>query len=214
MKLTLYNYWRSSSSWRVRIALAHKQLDYRYVPVNLLEGEQHAPEFVALSPRGEVPLLEIEEGGGVRRLSQSLAICELLDELYRDRPQMLPKDPWARAQVRELVLMIATGIQPLQGPSTTNKVKELGGDERAWNKYFIGAGLLALEQRAKETSGKYLHGDAMSLADACLVPQLFAARRFGVELGGCTTLLRVEKTCSDQPAFIRAHAERQVDTVR
>ncbi len=213
MSLVLYGYWRSSSAWRVRIALHHKELDFRYVPVNLLKGEQHAPEFLQHSPRGEVPVLEVSDGDTVRRVTQSLAIIELLEELYPARP-LLPKDPWARAAARELAQMIASGIQPLQNLAVAKEVKALGGDERAWTQRAIARGLTALEARAQDTAGTFMIGDAVSLADACLVPQLYAARRFGVELGAYPTLVAIEGRCAALGAFARAHADAQPDAVQ
>jgi maleylpyruvate isomerase len=204
--MRLYSYWRSSSSWRVRIALEHKGLPYEIVPVNLIAeggGEQHTPDHVQRNPLEQVPVLEV----GGRFLSQSVAIMELLEELH-PAPPMLPKDPWARAEVRRMVETVVSGIQPMQNPGTTKRVKQLGGDEKTWASHYVSLGLEALERYAKDTAGRFSVGDTVTFADACLVPQLYSARRFAVALEPYPTLLRVEAECLALAAFQMSHPQK------
>lgn len=211
--MKLYNYWRSSSSWRVRIALAHKNLPYDYVPVNLVRdgGEQHRAEFSALNPMEQVPALELVHGGKTQTLAQSLAILEYLEETH-PTPPLLPKDPMARARVREIANLINAGIQPLQNLSVLQYVESAFKADRAvWATHWITAGLKALEALAKPLAKRCLVGDDVSLADACLVPQLYAARRFDVDMKPFPTLLRVEEYVQTLPAFVKAHAGKQID---
>ncbi len=211
--MRLYSYWRSSSSWRVRIALELKGLTYQYAAVDLLGGEQTTPSFTALSPRGEVPVLELEEQGGPVFLSQSMAIIEYLDERYPS-PPLLPGSPLARARIRQLAQMVVSGVQPLQNLSVQRFVEEqLGGDRKAWAHLWISRGLLALERAAARTAGSFLVGDAVSLADVVLVPQMYAARRNDVDLSNMPTLCRVEAVCSALVPFARAHPDKQPDAV-
>ncbi len=209
--MKLYGYWRSTSTWRVRIALNLKGIDYAYQPVHLARGEQHGEAYRGLSPRSEVPVLEVEERGVERHLSQSVAIIEYLEERF-PRPALLPRDPFMRGLARQLAEMVNSGIQPLQNLSVLAHVRDqLGGDEKAWARTWIGRGLASLEQAARATAGRFLVGDSVTLADLYLVPQLYAARRYGTDLAGLDLLLRVEATCNELPAFQRAHAERQID---
>ena len=216
--MKLYDYWRSSSAWRVRIGLHLKGVTYERRAVNLIApgpiaGEQHAPAYTSLNPLGQVPLLELEarEAGDspIRHIAQSMAILEFLDELF-PQPPLLPADPLLRARTRQLAEMVNAGIQPLQNLSTTEYVKhELSGDAGAWCRHFVPRGLAALEAVAAPTAGAFLVGDAVTLADLYLVPQLYAARRFNVDLSVFPTLLRVETTCAALPAFIAAHPDQQ-----
>ncbi len=211
--MRLYNYWRSSASWRVRIALALKGVAYEYVPVNLIRegGEQHGEGYRALNPMEQVPTLEFEEGGVVRRLTQSIAIIEYLDERFGGAP-LLPRDPYLRARARALAEVVNSGVQPLQNLEAQRYVREeLKGDAHAWTAHFIGRGMRALEALASETAGRFLVGDAVTVADVCLVPQMTAARRFGVDPASLPTLARVEAACQELEAFKAARPERQPD---
>jgi maleylpyruvate isomerase len=213
--MKLYGYWRSSATWRVRIALAHKGIAYEYVPVHLVRdgGEQHSDTYRRLNPMEQVPLLEIEEDGKVHRVAQSLAILELLEERH-PTPPLLPADPFRRARARQLAEMVNSGIQPLQNLGVLQHVKRvLLADENAWAVHFIAKGLAALERTAAETAGAFLVGDSVSVADVCLVPQLYGARRYKIDLAAYPILSRVEATCSALPAFQAAHADRQPDAV-
>jgi maleylpyruvate isomerase len=207
----LFGYWRSSSAYRVRIALNLKALRYENVPVHLLRGggEQHAAGFSALNPLEQVPVLEVDEGDGPFRLSQSVAIIEYLEERFPD-PPLLPRDARTRARVRQLVEVVNSGIQPFQNLSTLARVAP-AIDGRAFAREFNERGLSALEALAPGSAGAYLVGDEVSIADVFLVPQLYAARRFAVELEPYPTLLRVEAALGALPAFQAAHPDRQPD---
>jgi maleylpyruvate isomerase len=211
----LYTYWRSTSSWRVRIALAWKGLAYEAVPVHLLEGggRQHAEDFRALNASEQVPLLVLDEtgpDGRPRRLAQSMAIFEYLEETH-PTPPLLPADPFLRARARQLAQIAISGIQPHHNLHTLQRVKAGGGDEAAWARHFLERGLASLESTAAETAGEFLVGDAVSFADVTLVPQLYAARRYAVDLAPYPTLARVEAACAALPAFSSAHADAQPD---
>lgn len=211
--MKLYNYWRSSASWRVRIALAHKGIAYEYVPVNLIKGggEQHAEGYRAMNPLAQVPTLEWTDGGVTRRLTQSLAIIEYLEETHPS-PPLFPKDPYLRAKARQLAEVINSGVQPLQNLEPQRYVREeLKGDAKAWTRHFIERGMAALEAEARETAGRFLVGDEVTVADLCLVPQMLATRRFAGDPGAYPTLLRVEESCLALPAFRESHPERQPD---
>jgi maleylpyruvate isomerase len=216
--MKLYDYWRSSSAWRVRIALHLKGVAYERHAVNLIApgptgGEQHAAPYTALNPLAQVPLLELEasEAGGspIRHIAQSMAILEFLDERF-PQPPLLPADPLLRARARQLAEMVNAGIQPLQNLSTTEHVKhELSGDAAAWCRHFVSRGLAALEAEAAATARAFLLGDAVSLPDLYLVPQLYASRRFGIDPAAYPTLARVETACAALPAFVSAHPDQQ-----
>jgi maleylpyruvate isomerase len=210
--MKLYGYWRSSSTWRVRIGLELKGVRYETVPVHLLRGEQRSADYRDRNPMQQVPLLELEAGGAIRRLSQSLAILEYLEEAYPE-PPLLPGDPWARARVRELAELINSGIQPLQNTGVLEHLGRLAPqvERGAWANHFITRGLTGLETLASGRAGRFLVGDQLTLADVCLVPQLFMARRFGVTVEPFTTLRRVEEACLGLPAFERTHPTRQPD---
>ena len=208
--MILYDYWRSSSAWRVRIALHLKGIPFERRVVNLIKdgGEQHADAFLALNPSGQVPVLIPDEGG--RPITQSMAIIAYLEEQF-PTPPLLPADPWLRARARQLAEMVNAGIQPYQNLAGLERLKALGVDANAWAQEFNVRGLAALEAACQETQGMFLVGDAPSLADVYLIPQLYAARRWSVDLTPYATLLRVEATCAALPAFAAAHADAQTD---
>jgi maleylpyruvate isomerase len=211
MALTLYSYFRSGSSWRVRIALNLKGIEYSIVPIHLVKGQQNTPEFRAVSPQGMVPALLVAEGGVSHTLTQSMAIIEYLEETHPS-PPLLPADPFGRARVRQLAEIVNSSIQPLQNLSVLNKVgDELKGDRKAWAADFIGRGLGAFEKLASEQPATYAVGDRPTVADAFLVPQLFAARRFDVDLAQFPTCLAIESACSKLEAFQTARPENQPD---
>jgi maleylpyruvate isomerase len=212
--MKLYTFFRSSASYRVRIALNLKGLDYEHAPIHLRRGggEQFSPAYKAKNPQALVPTLE--DGG--RTLTQSLAIIEYLEERYPE-PPLLPKDPADRAAVRAMGLAIACEVHPLQNLKVLNYVKgELKQDEAAanrWAQHWIELGLAALEQMALAVPkrGKFCFGDAPTLADLCLVPQLGNARRFGCDLSGFPTLVGIGAHCATLPAFSKAAPENQPD---
>lgn len=213
MKLALHNYWRSSSSHRVRIGLGWKQLAFEYVAVNLLHGEQLSDAYRENSPAAQVPMLEITEDDGTRiALTQSVAILEYLDERWPD-PPLLPRDPYLRARARGLAELVNAGIQPMQNLTTMRRIKQLGGDGVAWARQFITDGLAAFATIADETAGAFCVGDTPTIADCFLVPQLASARRYQVELGATLDrLLGIEARCLALPAFADAVPERQPDS--
>ena len=210
--MKLYGYWRSGCTWRVRIALALKGATYEYQPVHLLKGEQHEDPFRKLNLLESVPILEWHEGGAIRRLAQSLAIIDFIDHRFPS-PPLLPSDPWLRARAHQLAEIVNSSIQPFQTPFVMGQVKAFGGDDKAWVALFHHRGLSALEEETSRTAGRYCVGDAPSIADCCLVPQLYGARRFGVDLQPYGLLTRIEAACASLPAFQAAHADRQPDAV-
>lgn len=211
--MILYDYWRSSSAWRVRIALHWKRIAFERRVVNLIKdgGAQHSDEFRALNPLRQVPVLIPDEGA--RPIAQSMAILAYLEERF-PTPALLPADPWLRARARQLAEMVNAGIQPFQNLAGLTRLKELGVDANAWAREFNAHGLAALEAASQETERTFLVGDAPSLADVYLIPQLYAARRWSVDLAPYPTLLRVEAACASLPAFVAAHADAQSDAVR
>jgi maleylpyruvate isomerase len=208
----LYGYWRSSSSWRVRIGLALKGLTYEYVAVDLLGGEQDGAEHVRRSPLHHVPVLELWEGARpTHRLLQSVAILEWLEEVH-PAPPLLPRDPAGRSRVRSLVEHVNSSIQPYQNTVVLKWLREReAGSDRLFVRHFVERGLSGLEAAVRDGAGRFCHGDAPTLADCFLVPQLYAARRFEIPLAAYPTLLSVEAACAELPAFAAAHADRQPD---
>jgi maleylpyruvate isomerase len=212
MRLRLYGYWRSSSTWRVRIGLGLKGLAWEHAIVNLLADEQWSEAHRARSPLAQVPVLEIEEDGRTLRLVQSMAILEWLDERFPD-PPLLPPDLDGRARVRALAEHVNSGIQPLQNSLTLRMLKEkLPGYDREWARFHIANGLAALERAAGDGgAGRFCHGDSPGLADCYLVPQLGNARRFEVDLAPYPLLRRIDGACASLAPFQAAHPERQPD---
>jgi len=207
-KAILYSYFRSSCSWRVRIALAMKQIPYEYRAVHLVNGEQMKPEFAQLNPMKEVPLY-VENG---KSIAQSLAIMEFLEELH-PKPALLPADPYLRAKTRQLCQIIASDTQPVQNLRVLEMIKaKLGDKERQeWARHWIDNGLKGMEAEVARTAGKYCMGDSVTMADCCLIPQLFNARRFNVDLTPFPTLMRVEKALELLPECKAAHPDSQPD---
>jgi len=211
--LRLYSYWRSSSAWRVRIALGLKGLPWQYAAVDLRQGEQWGAEQKARNPTHQVPVLEVEEAGRpLRRLVQSMAIIEWLDEVHPS-PPLLPPTADGRARVRALAEHVNSGIQPMQNAIVLQRLREkVPGWVREWAQRAIAGGLAALEVAVSDgLAGRFCHGDEPGLADCYLVPQIGSARRFGVETAGFPTLLRIEAACAALPAFQAAQPDRQPD---
>ncbi|HEY1693279.1 MAG TPA: maleylacetoacetate isomerase [Polyangiaceae bacterium] len=212
-QLTLYNYWRSSSSHRVRIALGLKGLDYRYEVVNILAEEHETPAHRARSPMGYVPCLAVD---GVVYV-ESVAIIELLEELY-PAPPLYPGKPHARARIRALIEIVNSGIQPLQNRHVTQFLSTEADVQRRWLKHFVTRGLAALESAMAtlETEGivgRYAFGDSPSAADAFLVPQVDSARRFHVEVEAYPRIARAYDEAMKIEAFQKAAPARQPDAV-
>jgi len=204
----LYDYYRSSAAYRVRIGLNLKGIDYESRPVNLLESEQRSDEYRALNPQGFVPMLEIDG----HRLVQSVAILNYLDLRFQNQP-LLPSPAAERAHVVALSMTVACDIHPL---NNLRVLKYLGGtlglsqEQRdEWYAHWIGEGLPALEAMAAPRAGKFLVGDAPTAADICLAPQLYNARRFNVPLDAYPTLLRADENAAKIEAFAAAHPDRQ-----
>ena len=210
--MIFYDYWRSSSAWRVRTALHWKGIPFERRAVNLIKdgGEQHREDFFALNPSRQVPVVVLDDGAHV--LTQSMAIIDYLEEQF-PTPPLLPADPWLRGRARQLAEMVNSGIQPLQNLSVLDHLQARGIDRNEWSRHFIARGLTALEAAARETSGTFLVGDAPSVADLYLVPQLYNARRWSTDVAPFPTLLRVEAACAALPAFVAAHPDAQSDAV-
>lgn len=211
--MKLYSYFRSSASYRVRIALNLKGLPYEAVPINLLKGEQKTDAYKAINPQGLLPALV--EGG--HTITQSLAIMEYLEETH-PTPALLPKSPAERARVRALCLAIACEIAPINNLGILNYLKDSlsASDEQknAWIQHWIGKGFSAVEQMLKDgKSGTYCHGNTPGMADCVLVPQLFNARRFNCDLAPYPTIMRIAEHCEEHPAFAAAHPSKQPDAV-
>ncbi|SEL23247.1 maleylacetoacetate isomerase [Halomonas daqiaonensis] len=210
---TLYGYYRSSAVYRVRIALNLKGLAYDQAPVNLVKGEQRSEANLARNPQGLVPVLESDEG---TPLSQSMAICEYLDERYPE-PPLLPADAEGRARVRALAQLVACEIHPLNNLRVLKYlVRELEVDEDAklaWYRHWIIEGFDALETLLKRElgTGDFCHGDTPTLADICLVPQVFNAERFECNLSAFPTLRRIVDNCNALEPFQKAAPSEQPD---
>jgi maleylacetoacetate isomerase len=207
-KPILYDYYRSSAAYRVRVALNLKGIDYESRSVNLLESEQNSDEYHALNPQGFVPILEIDG----HRIVQSLAIINYLDLRFQNQP-LIPALAAERAHVVAMSMVIACDIHPLNNLRVLKYLGETLGvsqEQRdAWYAHWISEGLPALESMAAPRAGKFLFGDAPTAADVCLVPQLYNARRFKVPLDSYPTLLRADENASKIEAFAAAHPDRQ-----
>lgn len=207
-RAVLYDYFRSSAAYRVRIALNLKGIDYEQRPINLAEGAQRDAAYRALNPQALVPMLEIDG----HRLTQSLSIIVYLDQCFPE-PRLMPADPADSAHVRALALSVACDIHPLNNLRVLKYLQgELRVSEEAkdqWYRHWVAEGLAALEEMAKPHAGAFLFGDAPTIADICLVPQLYNARRFSVPLAPYPTLRRADETASAHAAFAAAHPDRQ-----
>ncbi|KQT10506.1 maleylacetoacetate isomerase [Ramlibacter sp. Leaf400] len=203
--MKLHNYFRSSASFRVRIALELKGLSYEYLPVHLVKGEHKQSAYAAVSPSNLVPTLETDQG---ERLGQSMAIIEYLDETH-PQPPLLPADALGRARVRALSQLIACEIHPLNNLRVLKYlVRELKVEEEAkntWYRHWVREGLLAFERElAQLPRGSYCYGDTPTLADCCLVPQIFNAKRFNTDFSGLERTMAAFDTCMRHPAFQKA----------
>ena len=211
----LYGYWRSTSSWRVRLVLALKRIEYDNQPVHLLQdgGQQRTESFLQKNPMMQVPVLEWTDHGQTRRLGQSVAICEYLNERF-PHPPLLPDTPDGRARVRQVLEVINSGIQPLQNLAVLQNLSEAGIDRVEWSNRWIRRGFEALETMLQPSAGRFCFGDQMTLADTFLVPQMYNARRFEVDLAPFPTLVRIDGECAEDAAFQAAHPDQQPDAKR
>ncbi|SCW77192.1 maleylpyruvate isomerase [Sphingobium faniae] len=204
--LVLHGYWRSGTSYRTRIALNVKGLEYQQAPVDLLSGEQHAAAYLALNPQGLVPVLE----AGGRIFTQSSAIIEWLEERHPD-PPLLPRDSDGRAIVRAMAMTVACDIHPLNNVRVLNALAgDLGADDkarRAWIGRWITDGFAALEQMIALHGGRYAFGDSFTLADCHLVPQVYSAERFAVPLEAYPALMAAAGHAREHPAVQAAHPD-------
>jgi maleylacetoacetate isomerase len=203
--MKLYNYFRSSASFRVRIALELKGLTYDYVPVHLVKGEHRQDDYASISPSLLVPALEMDTG---ERLGQSMAIIEYLDEVH-PQPPLMPRDPLGRARVRALAQVVACEIHPLNNLRVLKYlVKELKVSEEAknaWYLHWVEVGLQAFERElAQLPASKFCYGDSPTLADCCLVPQIFNAKRFNANFDGLPRTMAAFDACMAVPAFQKA----------
>lgn len=211
--MKLYNYYRSSASFRVRIALNLKNLKYEYIPVHLVKngGENHREEFRKLNPIGEVPCLV----DGAFVLTQSMAIISYLDDTYSAPLKLFPSDAKLKAQVVETCEILNSGTQPLQNLNVTNRLRNsLGASDaqvQGWIHHYIGRGLSALEAKLKATAGTYSFAGSLTATDAYLVPQIFTAKRFAVDLTPYPTVMGIYERLMKLDAFKLAEPSRQPD---
>jgi len=214
MDYTLRGYWRSSCSWRVRIALALKGVSYDTVSVHLVQdgGQQHHSDHRDVNPMREVPVLL----AGTEPLAQSMAILEYLEETVPS-PALLPPTPLARARVRQMAEIINSGIQPIQN---LRVMQHLGREydiekpgQIQWSRHWIHLGFEGLHTLIDQHGGRFSFGDQITIADLCLIPQLYNARRFGVDLNAFPKLTAIESECSANPAFMAAHPDQQPDAI-
>jgi maleylpyruvate isomerase len=212
-EILLFDYWRSSAAYRVRIALNLKAVHYESRAINLLPGadQQLSEEYLLLNPQGRVPMLSTARGEVV----QSMAILEWLDETYPE-PPLLPTDAWERAEARAFAFTIACDVHPLNNLSTQRQIRAQWGDDPAaiseWGQFWVRRGLEVLEASlANRPNSRYAFGDKPSLADICLIPQLYNARRMELDLSGFPHLMRIDEAARAHPAFAAAAPERQPD---
>jgi maleylpyruvate isomerase len=200
--MKLYDYPRSSSAWRVRIALAIKGIEPEVVPVDIGRDapdevrDRHTP----VNPLQQVPVLEWTENGTVRRLAQSVAIIEYLEELQPE-PALLPADRFLRARARQLAEMVNAGIQPLQNNRVLQRLGDRGVDEAEWARWAIDRGLRAVDAILGETIGSFAVGDRVTVADIFLAPQILNGRNHGLPIDELANVARVERACALHPAF-------------
>ncbi|KAL0939960.1 maleylacetoacetate isomerase [Colletotrichum truncatum] len=207
----LYSYFRSSCSARLRIALNLKSISYTTIPTNLLKDEHLSSSHRALNPSATVPLL-VNHSEADFKVTQSVAALEYLDETHPNSTPLLPKDPKTRAVVRSLVNIVCCDIQPVTNMRIMRRVRALGGNAEQWNCELMTDGLAAYEAVAKQWVGNYSVGDEISMADICLLPAVWNAERFGVDLSQYPVIGRVVENLKDHPAVVKAHYFNQPDT--
>jgi maleylacetoacetate isomerase/maleylpyruvate isomerase len=210
MTPTLYSAWRATAPYRVRIGLALKGLDYDNVPVDLIKGEQREAAYKAVNPQGLTPALDLGDG---HVLTQSVAILEWLEET-RPQPAILPKDPLDRQLVRSMALIVACDIHPLNNTRVGRKLNHMGVDQAgilAWTQGWIRDGFDTLEPMIARHGKGFAFGGTPSLADCCLIPQVYSANRYEVDLGPYPSIRAVAERAAEHPAFQAAHPNNQPD---
>jgi maleylacetoacetate isomerase len=205
-QLVLYDFFASNCAWRVRNVLHWKGIPYQIKSVNLMAGDQHKPDFLKINPYGAVPVLYVDG----HYLTQSIAICEYLDETRPDNP-LFPTEPYQRAQVRRIVEIINSFLVPLQNPSTAKKHSNDPEEQRAWSMDFFNKGFVVLEKLLQETSGIYCVGDQVTFADMTVVPQVWRAKRMKPDFSKFPTILRINEELLKLDAFRAAHATNHRD---
>lgn len=209
--MKLYTYFRSSASYRIRIALHLKGLNADHVPVHLVKGEQVGADYLAKNPQGLVPALDV---GDSRIIMQSLAILDYLENTYPSIP-LLPSEPFDRATVWTMCQMIACDTHPLNNLKVLKYLQQRlnvsDDDKRAWYAHWIHENFTALEKLLQKTAGKCCFGDMLTLADCVLIPQVYNANRFGVDLSAYPTITAIDEYCGILPAFIKPHPKKQAD---
>ena len=210
--LRLYSYFRSSCSYRVRIGLYLKGLDFSYRAVNLVRGEQLLPEFIKINPLAQLPCLQVcLQTGEKKILSQSLPILLYLEVLAKE-PALLPKESFQKSEILSFCELINSGIQPLQNLSVLKYVEEKGlQDRKTWAAHWISQGLVACEAVLKPVAKKFCFGNQVSMADVFLIPQLYNALRFGLDMKSFPLLEEIQRHCLHLPAFQLALPENQPD---
>lgn len=209
--MKLYGYWRSSASYRVRIALALKGVEVEHIPVNLREGEQGEDKYLSLNPQGYLPTLVLEDG---THLTQSFAIMDYLDATYPE-PRFMPREAILRAKILSASLTVAADIHPIQNLSVLKYLRsELDADDaqvKAWCQHWIIKGFSALEPIAQSRDTEFLHTDHPAFFEICLMPQIYNARRFDVDMSQFPALSEIAKSCQAIEAFKQALPENQKD---
>lgn len=206
MKLKLYHYWRSSSSWRVRWALIHKGIACDFIHVNLLNNEQTSSEHLLKNPSGYVPALEIIHNNQKKFLAESTAILEYLEEEYPDQP-LLPHASYDKAIVRQLCQMINAGIQPIQNLKVLKKISTEQDERKKWAQLWITEGFTALEKKLEETSGHYSFGNDLTLADMFLIPQCYNANRFDIPLKNFPNIHKIHSNALKLISLQKSHPD-------
>jgi maleylacetoacetate isomerase len=215
LSIKLYGYWRSSATYRVRIALNIKKIEYEYIPVHLVKegGQQHSKDYLTLNPAHLVPTFVDDDEDII--LNQSLAIIEYLDEHYPGDTPLMSKHSLDKARIRTISQDIACDVQPLANLRVLNYLRDKCGvstEERTiWSRYWIESGFNGIEKRIQNTAGEYCFGFDLSMADICLVPQVYNAERFGVDMEPFPLIKKISNNCNKLEAFIAAKPENQAD---
>jgi maleylacetoacetate isomerase len=205
-KPKLYSYHSSSCTWRVRIVMNLKNIDYELISIDIRAGAQNTTEYRKFNPQGQIPSLFING----HLITQSLAIIEYINELYPN-PPLLPRKAEDRATARQIAEMIVSGIQPLQKPAVAEMYSDNVEERKAWNKYWIEKGMAAVEMVLQKTSGKYCLADEITVADLCLLPQIQACLRYNADPTNFPNIMRIAEELGQIPSFQRAEPLNQPD---